>query len=136
MNPSLRNFSSEFIIKASRSSGKGGQNVNKVSTKVELSFDIQSSALLSDEEKGIIFEKLRARINKEGILKIVCQTERSQLFNKQIAIEKFYSLIHQCFVKKKKRIPTKVSNAAKFKRLKKKKIVSEKKQSRMKSRDW
>ena len=93
MKISDRNFSSAFIIKASRSSGKGSQNVNKVSTKVELSFDVQNSALFSDEEKGIIFETLRARINNEGFLKIVCQTERSQFINKQIGIEKFYNLI-------------------------------------------
>ena len=120
----------EFQFKTSRSSGAGGQNVNKVSTKVELDFDVANSALLSAEQKEIILEKLAGKINKEGILQIVSQTERSQLGNKEIAIKKFYTLVNNCFVVKKKRKATKPSKASKEKRLQTKKRSSEIKKSR------
>lgn len=120
----------EFKFKTSRSSGAGGQNVNKVSTKVELDFDVANSALLSTEQKEIILEKLAGKINKEGILQIVAQTERSQLGNKEIAIKKFYTLVNNCFAVKKKRKATKPSKASKEKRLQTKKRASEIKKSR------
>ncbi len=123
-------FDSELRFKTSRSGGAGGQNVNKVSTKVELDFDITGSALLSEEQKLIFFKKLKNRISKDGILQVIVQTERSQLGNKQIAIEKFYDLLEKCFVEKKKRKPTKPKKSAKEKRLKTKKIKSEIKEQR------
>lgn len=128
-------FTPEFIFSASRSSGKGGQNVNKVSTKVELQFNYLNSALLNDEQKAIITAKLSAHINNKGILRIVSQKERSQLLNKENAIHKFYQILEKAFYKKKKRIPSKPSRAIKEKRLLSKKIHSEKK-SRRRRKGW
>jgi ribosome-associated protein len=123
-------FSSELKFTSSRSGGKGGQNVNKLSTKVELHFDYLHSMILNDEQKVLITAKLGSHINKEGILKIVSQEERTQLLNKKRTIQKFYSLLERAFAKEKKRVATKPSKQSKKKRLKLKRIHSEKKQLR------
>jgi ribosome-associated protein len=122
-----RDFSREFLFSASRSSGPGGQNVNKVSTKVELRFDIPHSILLKEEEKEILLIQLQKKINSEGILIIVSQSERSQLKNKEKTIEKFYALLKKSLTLKKKRKPTKPNAAAKEKRMEVKRINAEKK---------
>ena len=120
----------ELNFKASRSSGSGGQNVNKVSTKVELRFEIESSLLFTENEKDRIKIKLKNRISSEGILIISSDSERTQLRNKKKAIEIFFDLLEKALLKPKKRIKTKVSKASIEKRLKEKKIQSEKKQLR------
>jgi ribosome-associated protein len=125
-----RDFYREFIFSASRSSGPGGQNVNKVSTKVELRFDIPRSILLSEEEKALLMLKLRKKISAEGFLIIVSQSERSQLKNKEKAIEKFYLLVTKALTPVKKRKKSRPSAASKEKRLDDKKMVAEKKARR------
>ena len=125
-----RDFGSELHFSASRSSGPGGQNVNKVNTKVELRFQIASSLLLSDEEKTILLEKLAKKINSEGELILVSQTERSQMKNKEKVIEKFYSLLTRALTPRKKRKPTKPSQASKEERLEEKRKQAEKKERR------
>jgi len=127
-----KNFTPEFIFKASLSSGKGGQHVNKVATKVELRWTVVTSQLLDEEEKKIVVEKLASRINSEGVLKIVSQAGRSQFDNKQVTIKKFYALLQKAFIVKKKRKATKPSRAAIEKRITNKKNVSEKKTTRRK----
>jgi ribosome-associated protein len=123
-------FSNELGFKTSRSSGKGGQHVNKVETKVELRFNIDHSSILSDEEKQRVKIKLSNKINKEGILQITSEKESSQSMNKQETIEKFYALMEKALQKPKKRKPTKRSKKAEERRLKEKEIISKKKQQR------
>jgi len=125
-----RDFNKEIEIKASRSSGKGGQNVNKVSTKIELVFDVNSSELLNEEEKAVIMEKLSNRISKEGKLILQSQESRSQLTNKEIAIDKLYELLENALKKEKPRKKTKPSLAKKEQRLQGKKVLSDKKKNR------
>ncbi len=125
-----RNFENEFVFQASRSGGPGGQNVNKVSTKVELRINIGGSALFSDEEKMIITEKLANKINKLGELVLVCQTERSQLSNRDKVVEKFYFIINKALTPIVKRIRTKPSKASVERRIESKKIQSRIKENR------
>ena len=112
-----RDFQDEFVFQTSRSGGPGGQNVNKVSSKVELRFSVADSALLNDDEKTIIIEKLSNKINKLGELVIVSQTDRSQIKNKEKVIEKFYLLIIKALTPRKKRLKTKPTRASVEKRL-------------------
>ncbi len=125
-----RGLEQEFIFQASRSGGAGGQNVNKVASKVELRFHVASSELLTDEEKALIQEKLANRINSEGYLQVVSQTERGQLQNKEQSIARFYELLRQALTRQKKRKPTKPSHASVKQRLESKKRQAQKKASR------
>jgi ribosome-associated protein len=120
MNPEeirRRNLESEFIFTASRSSGPGGQNVNKVSTKIELRFNLFKTLIFTMEEKDILFRKLKNRINKENEIILVSQSERTQLMNKTAVIEKFYDLISKTLTIQKKRTSTRPSLSSKLKRL-------------------
>lgn len=120
----------ELVFSTSRSSGPGGQNVNKVNTKVTLKFDVAGSAVLTEEEKQIITDKLASRITTEGILVLVSQDKRSQLDNKEAVREKFVKLIAKAFEKKKVRKATKPSKASVKERIETKKRHAEKKKWR------
>lgn len=126
------NFMPELWFRGLRSGGSGGQHVNKVSSKVELLFNVEESVLLTEEQKVLVFKKLRNRISRAGILRMVSQEERSQYRNKKLVIKKFYELLDWCLIKPIPRIPSKRTKAAKEKRLKKKKINKEKKEMRKK----
>jgi ribosome-associated protein len=118
---------SELTFKAVRSSGPGGQNVNKVASKIEMYFDLPNSFVLSEDQKQILLQKLQNRLTKEGILILQCDESRSQHKNKSLVIDRFISLIETSLKQPKKRKPTKIPKAVIKKRLKSKKDLSNKK---------
>lgn len=120
----------EAEYKAVRSSGAGGQNVNKVSSKVELHFKLQESQALSEEEKQRASKKLSSRLTNSGELILQCDESRSQHKNKELVTLRFVDLIKTSLVKPKPRKKTKTPKAAKLKRLREKKQLSEKKAAR------
>jgi ribosome-associated protein len=122
----------EIRFRTSRSSGKGGQSVNKVSSKVELIFDVNASQIFSEEEKLLILMKSGSFLKDDIRIHIVCQEDRSQYMNKKIVIEKFLRLINKCLKIKKKRIETRSPSGENEKRLTEKKMLSDKKQNRKK----
>ncbi|WP_438966087.1 alternative ribosome rescue aminoacyl-tRNA hydrolase ArfB [Flavobacterium sp.] len=123
---------SELNFKAVRSSGAGGQNVNKVSSKVVLTFDLQNSQGLSEEEKVYLKEKIASKLTQEDILILNCDEDRSQLKNKTIVTKRFFEILKKGLEKPKIRKETKVPRAVKEKRLKTKKTISTIKQNRKK----
>ncbi|MFL0353433.1 alternative ribosome rescue aminoacyl-tRNA hydrolase ArfB [Xanthomarina sp. GH4-25] len=128
-------FDADFLIteltfKAIRSSGAGGQHVNKVSSKVVLNFDLNNSQVFSEEQKTLLCKNLSSRLTTEGILILQSDESRSQHKNKELVIKRFLELIKQSLIRPKKRKPTKVPRAVKLKRLSKKKQQADKKANR------
>jgi ribosome-associated protein len=122
----------ELTFKAIRSSGSGGQHVNKVSSKVELTFNLSESLLFDDDQKERLLRKLQNRLTKEGVLVLQCGESRSQHKNKGIIIKRFFSIIDTALIIPKKRIRTKIPKSVIRKRLKNKRNRSEKKANRKK----
>lgn len=123
---------SELNFKAVRSSGAGGQNVNKVSSKVVLSFDLLNSNALSDDEKLLLEQNLEPRLTNDKVLILNCDEDRSQLKNKEIVIKRFFQIIKQNLIVPKERKATKVPKSVIKKRIQNKRNLSEKKQNRKK----
>lgn len=126
------NLINELVFKAIRSSGPGGQHVNKVSSKIELSFDIVNSSSFSEEEKERLLTKLQSKLTKNGVLLLSCDESRSQHKNKEIAIERLLFLLKKTLQKEKPRKPTKPTKSSIEKRLEKKKKDAFKKALRKK----
>ncbi|CAL2104049.1 Peptidyl-tRNA hydrolase ArfB [Tenacibaculum sp. 190130A14a] len=124
----------ELEFKAVRSSGAGGQHVNKVATKVELSFSIPNSLGLSDTEKERLLKNLANRLSKEHILTLTSQESRSQHRNKELVTKRFFELLKKALIKPKPRRTTKPTKASVKRRIEAKKQQSEKKENRKKFR--
>ncbi len=121
---------SELVFRTSRSGGPGGQNVNKVESKVELLFDAANTSSISEVQRVRVFSRLRNRIDSDGVLHISSQVSRSQWENKELVVSEFIRLLREALKPAKKRMKTHPSKASKEKRLKNKKIISEKKRAR------
>ena len=121
---------SELTYKYVRSSGSGGQHVNKVSSKAELYFDLENSSVFNDEEKQKLFEFFNNRLTKDGVLILACDESRSQFRNKALVTQRFLELIQEGLKEEKKRISTRVPRSVKRKRLKAKRIHADKKANR------
>jgi ribosome-associated protein len=130
--PQAANLLSEFEFLVSRSSGPGGQNVNKVNSRITLKWNIAGSTLLTPDQKQILLSKLASQLTKDGVLMISVQDQRSQLQNKEAAIARLDELLVRALTPKKKRRPTKPSKSSSRKRVESKKKHSEKKQWRQK----
>ena len=128
--PDIESLINECRYEATRSSGSGGQNVNKVSTKVILIFNVLESNVLDDEQKGIFLSELHTRISKHGIFRISSGRERTQLANRKTVTDKFVTLVQKAFETEEERIATKPTRSSKLRRVETKKALSEKKSSR------
>ena len=132
MVPDREQILKNVNFKTSRSGGKGGQNVNKVSSKVELIFNFNDADFLNEDEKELFKSRLENRLDTEGLLHIVSQEDRSQLLNKEKTVVKLVELIKKALLIQKKRKPTKIPKSVVEKRLKNKTVNAFKKESRKK----
>jgi len=126
----MKTFTTELAYKTSRSSGAGGQNVNKVETSVTVMWKVSDSVFFNHFQKELISEKLKNRINLDGILQLTVSESRTQLQNKKIATEKILEIVNQAIIIPKKRLKTKPSKGQIAKRLDTKKKLSDKKENR------
>ena len=130
INPHLSIPLDELDFRFTTSSGPGGQHANRSATRVLLSFDVQNSRSLNEWQRTCLLKKLATRLDKDGVLQLSVQTQRSQVRNKEEAIGRFTTLLFDALKPEKKRKKTRVSRAAKQKRLDAKKRQAEKKQNR------
>lgn len=134
--PGVRIPLSELRYQTSRSSGPGGQNVNKVETRVTLLFDLEGSPSLDEARKARLRERLATRINRAGILRVVSQRHRTQAANRQAATERFVDLVAAALVTQRPRRKTRPSRSAKRRRLEEKKRQGRRKSDRRARDDW
>jgi len=130
VNDSLSIPRGELDVRVSRSSGAGGQHVNKTSSRVEIFWNIQTSRALSDEQRTRLLDKLSSRLTTEGSVRVVASDMRSQSRNRDLAEERLAELVRRALVVPRKRKPTKPTRAAKEARLESKKLHSNKKRTR------
>jgi ribosome-associated protein len=132
MLPTREEILRSVTFKTSRSGGKGGQNVNKVSSKVELIFDLETALYFDEDEKILLRSRLENRLDTEGLLHIVSQEDRSQLLNKEKTVVKLIELLKRSLQVQKKRKATKIPKGVIQKRLKNKSVNANRKESRKK----
>lgn len=130
VNESLSIPRSELDVRVSRSSGAGGQHVNKTSSRVEIFWNVKTSRVLTDEQRALLLSRLKSRLTSEGSVRVVASDMRSQSRNREIAEERLAELVGRALVIRRKRKPTRPSRAAKEARLESKKRHSRKKDER------
>ncbi len=128
--PGLEIPEGELTYTTSRSGGPGGQNVNKVSTRVTLLFDVAGTPSLSERQKALVRERLAGRVNREGVMRVVSQRHRSQLANREAAIERFARLMREALTESPERVPVNVPQSLDRKRLEEKRRRGRLKQER------
>ena len=121
---------SEIRFRFSRSGGAGGQHVNKVSTRVELLFDLRTSVGLTGDQKDLLFARLASRLDDAGVLRVVADDSRSQWKNREIALERFNELLRHALTPRRKRVATRAHRGAHERRLRKKKLRGRRKTER------